>query len=1113
MDVEEWLLSPGRLPEGPLSFIEPYFHTESAMYMAYAIFNLWNNTPLEKETLPLFMKERLRNYARSTIEEFYLGSRLGLTLPDGTLWLSYAGAYPDQENKDQTQKGWDRKQVDETMTVSQIGFELLALDKAVKEEERQEIKEKLKDIIEKKLTFLSHFIDDLPHAWEVKKDEVKVKAEVEDDIKVEEAIEKYVKKQDDKANLYDKVALYLAMVELNKSGYSNPISAGDFQQKLREMLKSIDNNSFDRGSLREELTFILALLQEGQTSQASAKIQEFEKMLATEAVGDRSLENTESTEEKLATKDTKEHEEKEQGKILVNLHDYALAAAVDYKAGGTLYPGIEKEMKDRFYLKDAGVFADKQPDFTFKMNLNSLAPLVLSFDTKEPGQLEPNAVVLYRTFDEVGLFLKKRNLMIGKPLYSLLKNYPFSEPLLPILSFTKAKRGIAPVFSRDAVVHSTQVKPLGEILIPQTFSRILSPAYENGTAKIAALSYGLQYFGRKLTENDERAINEEGRSFVETGKKYMDTLLASGAGVQLDGVTVLLDETLATKGQKQSQFNLEPVNSDTQFSTEALANYLLAEKLYIEGEGKHTDNARRIMEIQRRIAETFKEKGYIPKTFDIFVNENTDPQQFTIIPSEEQADKITAAKLYQALGGEFFLSALKQASGELTVEDFIFLSSAPELVPYFEDSIQKIIEYRDAGVSNNAADIIGRRLLGMEPKKIAESVENLFKHWDKEAEILKSDRIENIEKGLIYHYEPQRLLLYLLALQDQTEQFRFKRTLNFFTYMLENEWGVEWTNSFITLPSMEYLLFREEPRENLEPGDLLNIKVRVDNTCPEGFGRARDLGAIYLKALFNPSLVYMGTQPVDGLHVLGDFQWHYDGLLQGAFLEYIYQAYVPSEFNDNFIDGSIYAGGRQGFEDFGPESGLGDRCEDIDHIRRLNFILLEALQGLVFEDKNVNGIKDDNEIGVPNILIKDTRGRMFRSDAEGRFTVMAGDEHEGLQLELKSLPATYVLLENPTRLVNRRYTGEIYFPLVPCETVIGFVYADENQNGDYEEGEVRPEGVLLKAKDKEVLTGKEGKFIFRNLPVLWRQWIEVKKEQLYYKGSVENLKFNIEEKQ
>ena len=126
---------------------------------------------------------------------------------------------------------------------------------------------------------------------------------------------------------------------------------------------------------------------------------------------------------------------------------------------------------------------------------------------------------------------------------------------------------------------------------------------------------------------------------------------------------------------------------------------------------------------------------------------------------------------------------------------------------------------------------------------------------------------------------------------------------------------------------------------------------------------------------------------------------------------------------------------------------------------------------------------------------------------------MAGDEPEGLQVELKSIPGNYLMIENPTKLVNRHYTGEIYFGLIPCETVTGYVYLDENGNGAYDEGEARPEGVMLKAKEKEVLTGKDGRFIFRNLQKLWRQWLEVKPGQLYYKGSIENLKFILEEKQ
>jgi hypothetical protein len=326
---------------------------------------------------------------------------------------------------------------------------------------------------------------------------------------------------------------------------------------------------------------------------------------------------------------------------------------------------------------------------------------------------------------------------------------------------------------------------------------------------------------------------------------------------------------------------------------------------------------------------------------------------------------------------------------------------------------------------------------------------------------------------------------------------------------LENEWGLAW-NSFITLPSAEFQVFREEPREHIEPGDLVNFRVRVDNTCPEGFGSAWDLASLYLRATFSPALVYTGTQWVDGLDVLGNFQWRYQGFPEGAQLEYFYQAYVPYEFQDNFIDGSIYAGGRQGYREIDPQGAAGDDCEDIDQTKRMNFIPWEGIRGRVFEDTNVNGTREEGESGIPNILIKDTRGRLFRSDAEGRFDVLAGDEHEGLQLELKSLPPNYLVFGNPTRLVNRHYIGEISFALIPCKTVEGFVYVDGNQNGTYDEGESRPVGVQLRAKDKEVITAKGGVFIFRNLPLQWQQWIEINKDQLYYKGDTANLKIHIE---
>ena len=1083
LNVEEWAMTPFYKPDSPLSLIEPYFRTDSSMFTVYSIFKLWKDQNLEPDSMPRFMKERLLNYARSNIEEFYLTSRLGLTLEDHSLWLSAAGAYPEQNKQSNAGNAWVHHQVDETMTLSQVAFELLALNEGVQVETNTEVKQKLHTIIQKKLTFLSKYMSDLPHAWELK---VTGKETENGSFNVRDL--------DGDATLYDKAALFLAVTELQRNGYVDWVA---YDKQLRPLLKSLDNTSFDRNNRREEFLFIMALHQSGQPellAQAKAKMLNFEEIFANDK------------------------QPPEQGhQSLDNIADYSLAVYLDRSVGGTLFPELMKRMKEKFYLADTGIYADKQPDFTYKLQLRDLAPLILAFDSSAQEEQEQYATVLYRTFDEVGLFLKKRNLMEGNPLYSLLRNYPFSEPLLPVLSFTKAKRNIAPVFSRDAVVHSTLVKPLGEILIPGSYTKILSPVYETSSATIANVSFGLQYLGQQISADSERVNKEEGRSLTERGKTYMDSLLVSGAGYLENNKVLIPFDNIAIIGPKQAEHNLEPMDAGFTFSSETLANYLLAEKHYVANNGKQAQAVQQLLAQQFRIIEQLAALEFIPLRFQLYI-ENASGQ-ITLVPSVEPASKMTVAKLMHVSSAEKMVkqlaSALKKAKGQILPEDLVFLSTAPEVLPYFKEELTALVDPKDASVTGNTADILARQLLGQDADKIQKSMEKLAKQWDKVAIIPQSDDIETIEKGLVSHHTPGQFMLYLLAMNsnvhvnvntatqtsvEATPEFRFKRTLNLFTYLLENEWGLEWdnANSFITLPSADYQVFKEEPRENAQPGDRINFRVRVDNTCPEGLGIGRDLSSLYLKATFTPSLLYVGTQAVDGLDVIGDFQWHYNGFPQGSLLEYVYQAHVPNEFAFNYIDGTIYAGGRLGLDEQGGTNATND-CEDLHRVRRFTILPYEELQGLVFEDRNVNGIKDVGEPGIPNILLKDTRGRMFRSDAEGRFTVFAGDEHEGVQIELKSVPANFILRDNPTKLINRHYTGMIYFSLIPCKTLTGFVYQDENENGSFDTSETRPAGVVLKAKDKEVVTAPDGQFIFRNLPVLWQEWVEIKKDQPFYK--------------
>ncbi|MCK4760807.1 MAG: DUF11 domain-containing protein [Candidatus Aminicenantes bacterium] len=1102
--VEEQPAGFFRRPAGPISFIEPYFHTESAMFTAYAIFSLWQDAPPAKGDFSRFVKEKLQNYARSTIEELYLKSRFGLTRDDGSLWLSFGGGYPQKDqdrNKNidtkdaQNQKTgplrWLRKNVDVTMTVAQVGSELLALNAIVQIEKRPGIRKTLTGIIEKKLAFLEEHNSGtgLPHGWELG-DKKKKSA------KNNEPEKRKIRKLVEKSTLNDIVKLYLSLIELKNSGYEK---APGLIAVIEPLLEAVNNRGFDMKHLRQEFLFALALLKSGEAEQAKAKIRAFEAIY----------------KDFIEKQQAGSSEESKDGKkgLLANLQDHALAAALVYKTGGALYPELIKKMKEKYYVKDTGIFANQQPDATFKLTLDSLTALMFSFDVKETGDREHHATVLYRSFDEVGIFLKKRSLLQGKPLYSLLKNYPYDEPLLPVLNFSKVNRDTAPVFTRDSVVHSTSVKPLGETLVPGDFFKILSPAYENRSAMVASLSFGLQYLGRILQESPRRVIKEEGRSLDETGKKYVDSLIQNRTGILLEGFTLLPFEHIAVKGPSRGEQNLEPLNAGNRFTTRTLADYMTAETYYLTGSGKNAAEVHRLLDFQARIVAKFAALGYIPAAFDLYVEK----EEILVSPVPGKAAKITTAKLFHLLkdkeGFGFLEKALSAGSSgspaSLEPEDMIFLSSAPQLAPYFQAEIQELVDRKDAAVSDNCADIIGRQLLKLGKNDIEKSLANLHSFWDQDAVIPKPDRFDHIERGQIYRYSPRQLLLYLLAARFSGD-FQFERTLNILTHLLENEWGVKWEDSFITLPSREYRLFKEEVRKHPEPGDLVNVKVRVDNTCPAGTGSARDIASLYLRSYFSPALVFVGTQPYDGLETMGDFQWRYEGFPEGAVLEYFYQALVPGDFQRSFINGSIYAGGRQGYRDFGLDSAAGDDCNDTHYVKGLNIVPFTELRGLVFDDRNVNGSKDAEEEGIPNILFKDTCGRMLRSDADGRFPVLAGDDHEGIQVDLSSLPGSYLSTTPVTRLVDRRYVGDIYFGLVSCRTLTGFVYVDENGNGSYDEGESRPAKIVVTAGKKETTSGENGRFIFRNLPKLWQEFAAIKKEQPFYKGPTGKFKFQLD---
>ncbi|MBE0665271.1 MAG: DUF11 domain-containing protein, partial [Candidatus Aminicenantes bacterium] len=432
--IEERPMGFAQYPELALAYIEPYFHTEKAMFTSYAALHLWENVDFEKGSLPDFVRERLKNYALANVEELYFQSRLGLTLPDGSLWLSYAGDYPQKESG-----GWKEKNTMRRMTPAQLAFELLAMNKAAAREEKAESKDRLNMLIAKKLDFLAAQISRLPERWE---------------FAAGQAVG-----QKEKAGLYDLASLYFSLVELGKNGHDKAAALG---RQLRAELASLDNEKFASRSFREECLFILALKENGEDELAAKKIGEFEKLFK-------------------AGKATPE-----------DLRTYAMAVYADFKAGGTLSQSLFAEMKSKFYAGDIGLFAEPQADFKQKIDLDSLAPLILAFESQMPGEKDLFATTLYRTIEETGLFLKKTNLQVQRPPLNLIKNYPFTQEMLPLLTFIKSYDDMAPIFSETAMVQSPHTVPATENLLPVTYTKVFAPQYETDTARIGLLSFSLQ---------------------------------------------------------------------------------------------------------------------------------------------------------------------------------------------------------------------------------------------------------------------------------------------------------------------------------------------------------------------------------------------------------------------------------------------------------------------------------------------------------------------------------------------------------------------------------------------------------------------------------------------
>ena len=149
-----------------------------------------------------------------------------------------------------------------------------------------------------------------------------------------------------------------------------------------------------------------------------------------------------------------------------------------------------------------------------------------------------------------------------------------------------------------------------------------------------------------------------------------------------------------------------------------------------------------------------------------------------------------------------------------------------------------------------------------------------------------------------------------------------------------------------------------------------------------------------------------------------------------------------------------------------------------------------VLTGAVFLDANRDGVKQEDETALPGMLVRIAKSRLaLRADGGGNFTIqnLPGGTHE-VKLVTDNLPLGYALSEDAKTKVSiedGRIT-HIDLAVVQRGQIRGFVFIDENGNGEFDRGEDRPADtkLYLRGAGDEVArrTTAFGQFAYDDLP-------------------------------
>ncbi|MEP6341869.1 MAG: SdrD B-like domain-containing protein [Maricaulaceae bacterium] len=129
-----------------------------------------------------------------------------------------------------------------------------------------------------------------------------------------------------------------------------------------------------------------------------------------------------------------------------------------------------------------------------------------------------------------------------------------------------------------------------------------------------------------------------------------------------------------------------------------------------------------------------------------------------------------------------------------------------------------------------------------------------------------------------------------------------------------------------------------------------------------------------------------------------------------------------------------------------------------------------VLKGQAFLDKNYDGIRQPNEPGAGGVILRIKRsGLALRSDSQGYYTIQ--NIKEGLHsvaVDSRSLPLGFGLPDEKEfkATILEGHVSSLDIPIIQRGQLRGFTFIDEDEDGEYDKGETRVEGVKLSLVNK-----------------------------------------------